>query len=351
MAEDRDLSFDAFRGFAIIAVVAIHVIDNSLLRTDLSGVGWRFYIAILCRQLLNFAVPAFIFISGYWMSKKHIESLEGYKTFLTRRLSRVLVPYFFWSLVLIGSAVIRTHSIDVYEVILKLLTGRASTVYFFIMVIVQLYVATPLLQYINRKPYGLVLILALNGVSLLFVYLSRLNLSYRIPASSAFYSWVIYYEIGLLVGTYGSKVFVSKRLGDFILPALLLSLLMSEQEATILLSKGSDKYFAIAPLKISSFLYSACVILAFLHLRERLSYWPKFLATIGRYSFGIYLIHMIILNPLASLLQRFDVVYSLQPLYQLLLVFVTMSICVLVISISRRLLPKFFYSKILGFCS
>ncbi|MCJ7655830.1 MAG: acyltransferase, partial [Dehalococcoidia bacterium] len=102
MQKDRDLSFDAFRGLAIIAVVAIH---SWIYPT--TGV-WNLFFIVTYRQLLNFAVPAFIFISGYWISKKPIKSLEDYKTFLIRRLPRVLIPYFFWSLILLGYEAIKT---------------------------------------------------------------------------------------------------------------------------------------------------------------------------------------------------------------------------------------------------
>jgi surface polysaccharide O-acyltransferase-like enzyme len=352
MTEDRDLSFDAFRGFAIIAVVAIHVIDNSLSWADLSGGAWISHIAILYRQSLNFAVPAFIFISGYWMSKKHIESLEGYKTFLTGRLSRVLVPYLFWSAILLGYEAIKTHNIDVQQITFKLLTGRATTIYFFIIVISQFYIITPLLQYINRRRYGLMLVLILNVISLLSAYLSRLYFNYWIPVSSAFYSWIIFYEIGLLVGSSRYKVFAAKKVQLFILPAILVCLLISGLEASILLSKYDNLsvwYFAVAPVKFSSFLYSVCIITAFLHIRKHLSHRPKCLAALGYYSFGIYLIHIPILNQVANLIQKSSTIYSFQSLYQLTVVLITIAICFILIDVARKLLPESFCRKVLGF--
>ena len=62
-------AFDVFRGLAIIAVVAIHAIYFG--GSPHSG-GFVYY-----RQLLNFCVPAFFFISGYWASRKQIESVDG----------------------------------------------------------------------------------------------------------------------------------------------------------------------------------------------------------------------------------------------------------------------------------
>ena len=346
MAEDRDLSFDAFRGFAIIAVVAIH---SWIYPT--TG-GWNLFFIVTYRQLLNFAVPAFIFISGYWSSKKSIKSLEDYKTFLGRRLPRVLIPYFFWSFILLGYEAIKTHDVNVYRIIFKLLTGRATTIYFFIIVISQFYIITPLLQYINRRRYGLMLVLILNVISLLSAYLSRLYFNYWIPVSSAFYSWIIFYEIGLLAGSSDYKIFTAKKVQLFILPAILVCLLISGLEASIILSKYdnlSARYFAVAPVKYSSFLYSICIITAFLHIRKRLSHRPKFLAALGYYSFGIYLIHIPILNQVANLIQKSSTIYSFQSLYQLTVVLITIAICFILIDVARKLLPKSFCRKVLGF--
>jgi surface polysaccharide O-acyltransferase-like enzyme len=349
MQKDRDPSFDAFRGFAITAVVAIHAIDTTFSWRYLSISKWNLFFLITYRQLLNFAVPVFIFISGYWMSKKSIKSLEDYKTFLIRRLPRVLIPYLFWSFILLGHEAIKTHDIDVQQIIFKLLTGRATTIYFFVIVICQLYIITPLLQYINRKRYGLILVLILNVVSLLSAYLSRLFFNYWFPASSTFYLWIIFYEIGLLIGNRGNKTSIPKNMHIFILPAILICLLISGLEASILLSKYDDWYFAVAPVKYSSFLYSVCVIFGFLFVRERFSYWPKLLITIGNYSFGIYLIHVLVLGKVVNLVQKSNIIYSSQSLYQFTVVLITIAICFVLISITRKLLPESFCRKVFGF--
>ena len=341
MQKDRDPSFDAFRGVAIIAVIALHV-------TYLGGYWnspFRFYCQFYS-QLFNFGVPAFLFISGYWISKKPIKSLEDYKTFLIKRFSRILVPYLFWSLVLIGYEVIKTHDVDVYGIIFKLILGRASFHYFFIIMIAQLYIITPLLQYINRKPYGLMLVLILNIMTLLLRYLSRLHFNFWFPSISVFYSWVIFYEIGLLLGSGNRKIFVPENIRSFILPAILASLLISELEWIILLLKYDNLGFTT---KYSSLLYSASIIFGFIFLRERFRHWPKFLVSIGNYSFGIYLIHVFIIGMVANIFQKINIIYSFQPLYQFIVASITISICFVLISITRKLLPKSFCRKVLGF--
>jgi len=350
MQKDRDSSFDAFRGFTIIAVVAAHAVIPGSYWCDYWDFRYLFY-----RQLFNFPVPVFLFISGYWLSKKPIKSLGDYKAFLTRRLSRILIPYLFWSFILLGYAAIKTHDINVYRIIRELLTGGACIPYFFIIMIVQLYIMTPVLQYINRKSYGLMLVLTFNVISLLALYLSRLyHVIWHLPASLPFYSWIIFYEIGLLIGSRDNKIFVPKSMRFFILPAILVFLLLSELEGMIILSKYDNLNFAISSTKYSSILYSVCIIIGFLFVRERLRYWPKFLVTMGNCSFGIYLIHVPVLNRIINVVQKTNIIYSFQPLYQftavlIIVVLITISICFVLISITRKLLPKSFCSKVLGF--
>jgi surface polysaccharide O-acyltransferase-like enzyme len=214
----------------------------------------------------------------------------------------------------------------------------------------QLYIITPLLQYINRKRYGLVLVLILNIVSLLALYLSRVyNIIGHLPAALPFYSWIIFYEIGLLTGSGDYKTFVPKNMRFFILPALLVSLLASELEGMILLLKYDNLDFAVSSTKYSSFFYSVCIILGFLFVRERIRYWPKSLVSIGHYSFGIYLMHVPVLNQVTSLVQKSSTIYSFQPLYQFIVVTLTILICLVIINITRRLLPTSFCVKVLGF--
>jgi surface polysaccharide O-acyltransferase-like enzyme len=349
MRQNRDLSFDVFRGLAIIAVVAIHTIDAVIPWQDTTIDGENLSPAIIYRQLLNFAVPAFIFISGYWASAKPIDSLSDYRIFLAERFSRILVPYFFWSVILLGYAAITENKFDVYQVIIKLLTGRASTTYYFIILICQLYMITPLLQYVNRRRYGLVLVIVLNVISLLFAYTSRLYFNCWIPVSSVFYSWIIFYEIGLLAGSSEGETFTSRKVRWFILPALLVCLLISGLETSILLSGYNDFYFAISPVKFSSFLYCVCTIIVFLHMKKYIGSQPKLLAALGYYSFGIYLIHMPILYWVGYLVRKSNTIYSLQVLYHFIVVLITIALSFFLIDVARRLFPESFCRKVLGF--
>jgi surface polysaccharide O-acyltransferase-like enzyme len=344
MLVNRDLIFDTFRGIAIIAVVAIHAI---YLGGDPDSPGFLYY-----RQLLNFCVPAFFFMAGYWSSKKQIGSFKEYKTFLKRKFFRVGIPYLFWSFMFLGYSAFMKPGFNGSEAAFSLLTGGACLGYYFIIAIAQLYALTPLLQYINRRLnwYGLMLIFVFNVVVISILYLSRLFHVIRpLPLALPFYAWIIYYEFGLFWGERYSGRFVSSKIRVLIPLGILVFLLVSALEVSILLSKYNDAEFASYAIKFSSLAYSAFVILGFLFWRQYFRRLPRLLSIIGRYSFGIYLIHIIFLGFFVKLFGNFSVISSFQPVYQLVLVAATIGVCFVVIGSARRFLPKFVSVKIFGF--
>jgi peptidoglycan/LPS O-acetylase OafA/YrhL len=243
---------------------------------------------------------------------------------------------------------VKTGNVNPREIIFKLLIGGAIFPYFFIILIAQFYIITPLLNNINRKPYGLILVIVINFISLLLRYLSRLHFYFWFPSISLFYSWIIFYEIGLLTGGSNVKIPTEKRMPFFILPALLFFLVISGLEANFLFSKYNNLGFATHALKYSTFMYSLCIIFGFLFLREHVCRWPKLLVITGHYSFGLYLIHVPVLNGVVSALSK-TAIYSLPALYQIIVGLITISLCLVLIYIIRKLLPESFCSNLLGF--
>lgn len=350
MQGKRDLSFDAFRGLAIIAVVAAHGLGTVYTKNNPAIGKWNFNFLLFYVQILLFCVPVLFFMSGYWSSKTTIKSFRDYGLFLRKKLTRILLPYLFWSIILLGYAAIKTQKINPMLLLEKLLTGGACYPYYFIIALFQLYLITPLLNYINRKKYGLVLVLVLTTTSITAIYLSRVfNVILHLPIYLPFYSWVIYYEIGLLLSADRKSSAMPGKIHLFIIPAILISLLLSASEAAVLVYRYGNLSFAIAPVKYSTLSYSVCIIIAFIVLREHVNRRPKLLTVFGRYSFGIYLIHLPVLNWVAALVQNYERIYLIQPLYQIIITILTLSVCLIIIEIIRKLLPDAFCVNILGF--
>jgi len=344
MQGKRDLSFDAFKGVAIIAVVAIHAIN----------IGGSPYSPafVYYRQLLNFSVPLFFFVAGYWSSKAKIESLRDYTQFLSGRLSRILVPYFFWSAISLGYAAYSSGGIDFSLIVFKLFTGGACHGYYFVIALVQVCILTPVLQYINRRFgwYGFASV-TIFGLAIYFIlYLSRLyEVIGFVPMWNPFYTWIIYYEIGLFLPARYAQTITSPKFRVYIHLALLVSLLSILMEISFMLSNYDNLGFIVNPVKYSTLLYSVCVILELFSFKDFFSRLPKLIYILGYYSYGIYLVHIIVLKKSVVFIHRISIISSFQPVLQLILVAVTIMMCIVIINISHKLLPNTFCRKVLGF--
>jgi hypothetical protein len=258
----------------------------------------------------------------------------------------------FWSFIFLGYSAFKKPGFDGFEAMFSLLMGRACMGYYFVIAIAQLYVLTPLLQYINRRLnwYGLILVFVFNLAVISVLYLSRLFHAIRpLPIMLPFYSWVIYYEFGLFWGERFSRVSVPSKMRAFIPFGILAFLLVSVLEVSIILSQYNNVEFASYPVKFSSFAYSASVILGFLFWRQYFRRLPRLLSIIGRYSFGMYLIHIIFLGCFVKLFGNFSAIDSFRPAYQLMLVAATIGACLVVIGSARKFLPEFVSVKIFGF--
>ncbi len=353
MQQVRDTSFDALRGVAIIAVVAIHSIGYSLMNLKIEPDFWSYDLVIICRQLLNFAVPLFIFISGYW-TPMSISSSNEYRTFLKKRVPRVLIPYVFWSLIIISIFSFTGSEINFREILITLLTGGAIGPYYFVILIIQLYLLTPLIQITDSKFYGVISIFLINLFSLLSLYVLRLYMHIDIPLQNyalPFYSWIIFYDLGLLMHKRDGKIF-DKVDSYVIIAGVIAGFIFSIFEAKVLMLKYNNLEFAVSALKFSSFLYSISIIFAFIYLRDIIKKWPQFLVRLGDVSFGIYLIHAPLIYVVARIVKNIDFfnsLHSFQFIYSLFIAVVSLSISYISITACHRVFSKSFCNNILGF--
>ncbi|MCA1990764.1 MAG: acyltransferase [Coleofasciculus sp. S288] len=350
MEKQRDFSFDALRGIAIIAVVVIHATSLSLDSVEVKSGNYFFLIAF--RQLFYFAVPAFFFISGYWNANYTIASVEHYKIFLIKRLNRILIPYLTWSSLLILASSIHDQSFSISKAAFSLITGGASGPYYFIIALTQVYALTPIIKYLSKSFWGNTLIVLISFANLSLIYILQLHFNFSIDFrvyGLLFSTWIIFYSIGIILGSKERKNLRFSNKSIWILFGILLSLTLSTLESFYFLFNYPNVSFVSSAVKFSSFTYSFFIILGFMALRERVQVWSNLIVQLGEYSFGIYLIHMISMVKINYIMKYFTLVNSFQPIYQVVIVFLTILSCYGAIAITRKLLKRSFSSNVLGF--
>lgn len=283
---ERVSYFDVLRGLAIVGVVATHASSVGAFRIDTLD----FYINIFWRNIWNFCVPLFICISGYFLAKKTFLEINDYKSFVQKQIPRVYSPMLFWSFVWFLLAIAKNASIN--SEFLKLLTFQSSTPYYFIALIIQYYLLLPVLKrYANFQ--GLVCSVVISIGSTLIIFYVRYYAAIDLPLiiyGGNFLTWIMFFLLGLYIGA-GNNIKISNAI---LLINIVFFYLLSCFETYWLVELFNKPKDAVTAIKFSSFIYSFSLIIYLFQNKDIL--YSKVLKKLGVNSFGIYLIHMFMLN-------------------------------------------------------
>ena len=341
--------WDTWKGICIIAVIAIHASSSTSFFPE-NSFNWHF--GFFLRQLINFPIAIFLFVSGYFAANYSFNSWREYINFWSTRLLKIIPPYIFWSLIYI-SLEKPSHLINSTEISKDLLLGTGIEFGYFIIVLIQFVLITPIILKIRNDSLNLACMIIISIIGITLTYL--LNLGYFDTEFSQFpfyvlpfYAWYPFYHLGVWVK---KKGFIEKNLPlDLTIKFLsfyLLFLILSFFEASILSQHGLYS-FAISQIKVSSFLCSLFLCLSIVALHARYTD-PGSISWIGKYYFSIYLMHMLFLSFLENIIkQNYIDLYNRQPLTILLEIIVVIIACSGVIALINKFLPKSLSAIILG---
>ncbi len=351
MNTNKDLSFQAFRGLAIIAVVAIHASATGKLFINNESLSLNYEFSLIFRQFINYAVAVFIFISGFFTPKNYFSTISDYLIYYNKRLTRLLIPYLFWCFFVILFFK-PNYNWNLLNIFRDIITGRVLGPYYFIIVLTQLIILTPLMISSTRNIIKSIFWLSLTPLSLLILYFFRLHLNYDLnfPLYAIPFSiWITFYYFGMLA-SHNIKIvdFCEKRIGIIIL-LYITSILFSITEGLFLWRIYGLDSFADSQIKISSFLSSFSLILLFIGLRKIINHWSKLLVVLGEFSFGIYLSHIFILDVLNKLMSKIGIIQNFYLISVFMATLTTMIICYLVISFTRKYIGINISQRYLGF--
>lgn len=317
---DRNTYFDYIRGIAIVMVVCIH--------TYSSGNN------VELRQVLNAAVPMFIAVSGFFLSKKMITNRGEYLAFLKKQVSKVYLPTIVWSLPLFAYALYTEDNIGVQ--FLKLMFCGFS-IYYFIVFIVQCYIVLPVVTSILSGCY---FYLCVGGVILSSIIsltwigtITWLTVVKGMAFSLVVYAgplpcWIMFFVLGVALGQHPSRKY------SLWLPILITSIGLG-------LSMCSARYlfnynYSGVGIKPSAFIYAFGLILFLFNAKvekriNRNNKLYKCLVRVGNMSFAIYLIHMYIVTFVVKQLSLDNWLFR---------AIFTMAFTILVIVIMEQIVPK-----------
>lgn len=336
MAERIDY-FDVLRGLAIIAVIAIHASRTGILSGEDSI---NYYVAIFWKNIWSYAVPMFISISGYFLAKKSFYQWHDYFTFLGKQIPRVYLPMLFWSLVF-SSLAVRYSDTTITNEFVKLITFQSAVPYYFIALIIQYYLLLPLLlKFANVK--GLIVSVAISCFTVGVIFFTRYFIEIELPLiiyAGNFLTWLMFFVLGLYLGQ-GKQIKVSNIV---LISLILVFYLLSCLETYFLI----DLFHKPTANKLSSFFYAFSLIVYLFNNKDSIK--TNVLKELGRLSFGIYLIHMLVLDFESRVLHKLIPMFEQDSLIHLVLLTMLVVItCALAISAANRVLSSK-VSKLIGF--
>lgn len=271
---NRETYFDFLRGVAIIAVVLIHTFPQQPCESY-----------VVLRQLIGFAVPLFLAISGYFVSNKEFSDKKEFFTFFRKQSLKIYIPVIIWSIPYLCEMLLKGRVVE--AIILYFVCGMS--IYYFVALIIQCYLLLPM---IKRKMNGymltffLLLTLATNA---LFTYLMQIK-GVAVPA-------IVYVGIfPALIGFFAIGVYLRKNGRDYNpylwLVLAVITCFFSYMETKWLQSfngggVGTKPSNLILCFFVVLFLFSS-------RFQRRINLdniVSKALLFVGKYSFGIYLIH------------------------------------------------------------
>jgi probable poly-beta-1,6-N-acetyl-D-glucosamine export protein len=294
-----------------------------------------YIITMAIRQLDAFAIPAFLFVSGFFLA--FIARGKELKfSAITPRIKVLLIPLFIW--LAIRFIVLRRPPGSIYEVL---------DTYYYLVLLIQYYVLALLIVPAAKKNWKLVLLvtfliqiiaespLYFRTIGIEFSGLSYIGL---LTPRWFFPSRIFYFSLGVVAGLHLPlfKTWVEKYKW-VLLGTLIASAILSFVEYSYLGSLSEKTWIGANNPGFARLIYATTFSLCFLGFSEVTLPFSKGIEYLGSRSLGIYLVNVPVMYILAVFLFQFTPqVLGIQWVYQPLLVIVGIGVPVLLMEIVRR---------------
>ncbi len=310
---------DPLRATTALVVVAVHVLAFTAL---LNHAQWGLQMQNALITAVHYTREMFMFVTAFALTYVYFGKPFSAKTFWKKRALGVLIPYAIWSVVYVWvnnpklsfGAFLGTSALDI-------LNGHASYQLYYILLTLQFYILLPLflllVKVIQKYPWRT---LAISFVlEVLMLYIDYHTLQRGIGLNNPFWQFInqtqgslvftyqFYFVLGALVALYLPQVRAFlKRFGWWTLPAFVLGIGALWLHFYIQVNVYHESIgYATSVLQPIMTFYCLPLIAFFFWLTYR---WAshvradgrpvgqRFWGTLSDASFGVYLIHALILD-------------------------------------------------------
>ncbi len=337
MGKKRILYFDVLNVLACFCVILLH--HNGIVHTFTKSLAWSQ--ALVVEVIAYWAVPIFFMISGATLM--NYRERMSTKEFLIKRFCRVGIPWIVASIFIIYWRVWEQEywlgPLTIKRFLEILLFNKQESTYWFFIPMLMIYLCIPALSVVayNKNVMWYMFLIGFCTISLFPI----LGKWFQIPYSSALQFPLLGgggYLIFTILGYLLEYENLSKKKRYFIYISGIIGAIIRYSYTFISsYNKGEVDKILFEYVAFPSVMLAAAVfVFAKYHTWERYiesEKWQHKLKILSSYSFGIYLIHKIVMYYYETYL-HFDK-YSLK--WRLIMPFVTYITCAIIIFIGKQL--------------
>lgn len=298
---ERKYYLDILRIIATFAVVAIHISSSSI---DINSTNdWKYN--VLFNNIQQWAVPVFFMISGALFLNKDYKL--DIKKLYCKNIFRLLTSYCSWILI---------YSCYYYFIkgentmITNIFNDGKYYHLWYLPVCITIYMFIPVLRKIsqdrNITKYVLIILFLTQS---LIPTLVRLNIPYigylKIVYDRFYFSGNIFIYIGyFLLGYYISQIRSSNKVRAIIYIFGILSVISSFFLTIDTISSKLEKATFIENFCVNIFVEAIAVFVLVKHIFENKRINPipsKMIVALSKYTFGAYLVHLLIINVISNI--------------------------------------------------
>ena len=197
---------DLLRAIATTIVIGIHASHHWWFGVnDTTTINPEIFIDTLINQVGRFTVPMFVILSGFALAKSEQTRPFHLRTFIQRRLGRIVPPYILFTLLnIMGRSQFQAadwlgRGQQFWQ---SLTTGMGDYHLYFLGIIFQCYIVYPLLRRIKFTPRNLYLLLLITFALFTLRWLSAMfgwfsSMAIFLPDGNHVIYWLSYFQIGI----------------------------------------------------------------------------------------------------------------------------------------------------------
>ncbi len=267
-----------------------------------------YYFLRVIEQLVVATIPAFLFVSGYFIAfaTGRMETI-GWAT-IWARIKKFIIPYLFWGTVSLGMLAAQGIILTPFEYAISFFTGNMSPAYYYIPLLIQLYAISPFVVPLAKKHWKpLLLVAILVHGTIQISYLSTI-IGIEIPEIirrfTALPKWFfpvrfLWFVLGIIVGFNLANFKLILARWKWVLLGLSIILIPAGVLEWEWIIRQSGQQWVDHRETILDSVYSISIIFTFLAFDKVKLPRAKMVEDLGSKAFGIYLAHIPVMEVVA----------------------------------------------------